>query len=140
MQRIILFHFRFSSNFYKNLNTISKYFTTTVPDNKDNQISTNTNQSKEEIPNKKLEIEFDKKKIFNKKTHYRNYFIDKKLDPPKTFEEQDTRELSDWHRKKFFDRRYVKIMDDWQKNLVEKKRRKAITKMNKEDHVIINNY
>jgi len=26
-------------------------------------------------------------------------------------------------------------MDDWQKNLVEKKRRKAITKINYENHV-----
>jgi hypothetical protein len=101
-----------------------------------NANTSNESNTPTDTPKKKIEVELDKKKIFNKKTHYRNYFIDKKLDPPKSFEEQDTRELSDWHRKKFFDRRYVRIMDDWQVNLVEKKRKKAITKMNYENHVI----
>ena len=125
------------NNLINNLNPISKYFSNTInTDNLNSGNISNESNTPTDTPKKKIEVELDKKKIFNKKTHYRNYFIDKKLDPPKSFEEQDTRELSDWHRKKFFDRRYVRIMDDWQVNLVEKKRKKAITKMNYENHVI----
>ncbi len=114
---------------------MNKLFSTAVNIEDNSDKSKNESNSQEDTQTKKFDYVPERKKIFNKKTHYRNFFIEKKLDPPKTFDEQDTRELSDWHRKKTFDRRYIKVMDDWQKNLIEKKRRKAITKMNKENHV-----
>jgi hypothetical protein len=101
--------------------------------------TSNSSTTPDKGPNqkKKIEIDLDKKKIFNKKTHYRNYFIDKKLDPPKSLEEQDERELVNWHKGLRFDKKYTRIQDDWQKNLVEKKRKKAITKLNFENYVSI---
>ena len=76
-----------------------------------------------------------KKKIFNKKTHYRNLEIDNKLNPAKTLEDQDERELTNWARKFHYDKKYFKIQDDWQKNLMKKKEKKAITKHNFENYV-----
>lgn len=76
----------------------------------------------------KFEHVVPKKKIFNKKTHYRNLDIDNQLSPAKNMEEQDERELINWQRKLIFDKKYLKIMDDWQKNLMNKKRKKALTK------------
>ena len=77
----------------------------------------------------------DKKKIFNKKTHYRNLEIDNKLNPTKTLEEQDERELTDWSKRFNYDKKYLEIQDDWQKNLMRKKKKKAITKFNFENYV-----
>jgi hypothetical protein len=135
----MIIYFKYRNTFYKNFAPFSKFFSTNInsESGSSNNLNSNTNNldNSQTNPPKKIEVTLDKKKIFNKKTHYRNYHIDRALDPPKSFEEQDKRELSDWHKKKFFDRRYLRVMDDWQINLVEKKRRKGITKINKENHV-----
>jgi hypothetical protein len=100
--------------------------------------SNNENLTPDQTGEKKpFEFSVDKKKIFNKKTHYRNLEIDNKLNPAKTQEDQDERELTNWARKFHYDKKYLKIQDDWQKNLMKKKEKKAITKHNFENYVSI---
>lgn len=76
-----------------------------------------------------------KKQIFNKKTHFRNLEVDNKLDPPKSFEEADEKELMYAEKRKLYPKEYLKINDDWQKNLMKKKKKKAKTKMLLENYV-----
>jgi hypothetical protein len=83
----------------------------------------------------KSTIKLEKKSIYNKKTHYRTLEIDNQVRPPKDLEEQDEREMLSWYKHKLFDRAYVRIMDDWQKNLATSKRKKMITKLNFENYV-----
>lgn len=82
-----------------------------------------------------LEEEKQKSKIFNKKTHYRNLKLDNKFNPPQSFQEQDEREMVDYQKKIIFDKTYLKVMNDWQLNLANKKKKKAITKTNFENYV-----
>ena len=98
-------------------------------------VEKNTNTSDVKTEEKKFEFNVEKKKIFNKKTHYRNIDIDKKLDPSATLDDQDERELTDWHKKLIFDKRYLNIQDDWQKNLIKNKKKKAFTKERFENYV-----
>jgi hypothetical protein len=128
LNRTIRFNYKYLHNsiYFK----IPKYFTTS---NNGGTIHIN----KKENSSSKYEPVIDKKKIYKKKTHYRTLSIDNKLNPTASLEEQDERELVDWHKKKLFPKNYVKIMDDWQKNLINKKRKKAITKHNFENYVII---
>ncbi len=93
--------------------------------------------SSESAAKPEFNFKVDKKKIFNKKTHFRNLEIDNELDPTKSLQEQDERELTDWHKKKLYDKKYIKIHEDWQKNLMRKKKKKAITKHNYENYVRI---
>ena len=96
----------------------------------------NEKLTQDQLQDKKpFEFSIDKKKFFNKKTHYRNLEIDNKLNPAKTLEDQDERELTNWARKFHYDKKYLKIQDDWQKNLMKKKEKKAITKHNFENYV-----
>jgi hypothetical protein len=99
--------------------------------------STSENKTVEQTDSsqKSYEPEIDKKKIFKKKVHYRNLDIENKLSPAKNIQEQDERELTDWHKKLIYDKKYMRIHEDWQKNLVKKKRKKAITKHNFENYV-----
>ncbi len=91
--------------------------------------------NKTELNPKEFNFQVDKKKIYRRKTHYRNLDIENKLDPTKDIQEQDERELTDWHRKLLFDRKYIKIQDDWQKNLIKNKKKKALTKHRFENYV-----
>jgi hypothetical protein len=102
---------------------IAKYFSTSEAVN-------------ETIQPKPFEFNPDKKKIYNRKTHYRTLAIDNKLNPAKSLEEQDERELTDWHKKLVFSKKFLKINDDWQKNLMKKKEKKALTKHNFENYVL----
>jgi hypothetical protein len=43
--------------------------------------------------------------------------------------------MVDYQKKIVFDKAYLRVMNDWQLNLAEKKKRKAITKANFENYV-----
>lgn len=79
---------------------------------------------------------FTKKGILNKRFYYKTIEMSNLEQPPKDFEEQDQREMNEYHRKRLFDPTYFKIMHDWQDNILEKKRKKQITKENFEKYVI----
>lgn len=57
------------------------------------------------------------------------------LDPSTTIKQQDDREMYDIHRTRLFDKNYLRIMNDWQLNLIKTKKKKAIIKYNFENYV-----
>lgn len=87
-----------------------------------------------------LSEEKERKKIFNKKAHYRNLKLQNRFEPAKDFEELDSREMLDYHKKIIFDKTYLKVMNDWQLNLESKRRHKAVTKKNFEEYVSNSDY
>jgi hypothetical protein len=77
----------------------------------------------------------DYKKIFKKKTFYRNFKVLDTLGEFKTFEERDNMEMLQNIRNKLYASDYLKIHDDWQKNLLRNKIRKGIIKHRFENYV-----
>jgi hypothetical protein len=119
----------FKTNF-NNFKLLFKNFTTNVENKTIDKSNDDTPQ-----PKKKFDFIPPKKQIYNKKTHYRNLEIDNMFDPPKNFEEQDEKEMTHWHQTRLYDRHYIKLNNNWQKNLAKKKRKKALTKFNFENYV-----
>jgi large subunit ribosomal protein L21 len=70
----------------------------------------------------------ERKKMFNKRTHYRNFEIDRKLYPTSDIEEQDRREMVDYYNRFVMDKSYLRIMDDWQVNMAKRRAHKLKTK------------
>ena len=77
----------------------------------------------------------DYKKIFKKKTFHKNFKVQDTLGQFKDFEERDITEMQQIMKKRLYASDYLKIHDDWQKNLLKNKIRKGIIKYNYENYV-----
>jgi hypothetical protein len=77
----------------------------------------------------------ERKKIFNKRTYHRHISLDRKYFPTDDIEEQDRRELVDYHKTIVFDKQYLNIMNDWQLNLERNRVKKAKIKQKFEEYV-----
>jgi hypothetical protein len=125
-------------NNIKHRNISTKFFTTINNDSTTNppKIDIDKRHKDDEMSEAKKKIQIDKKKIFNKKSHWRNIDIDLELDPSKDMEEQDKREYQSFYMNNMmYDKYYMKIMNDWQKNLFRNKKKKAKTKLDFENYV-----
>ena len=75
-----------------------------------------------------LSKNFTKKGILNKRFYYKTFEMANYESPPKSFAEQDQREMAEHQRKRIMDPTYFGIMHDWMDNMLEKKRKKALAK------------
>ena len=92
-------------------------------------------EQEEKSVRQKVIDNLDYKKIFKKKTFYRNFKVLDTLGEFKDFEERDRMEMVQNLRNKLYASDYLKIHDDWQKNLLRNKIRKGIIKHRFENYV-----
>ena len=91
--------------------------------------------TEEKTVREKVIDKLDYQKIFKKKSFYRNFKVLDTLGEFKDFEERDTQEMLQNMKKKLYASDYLKIHDDWQKNLLKNKIRKGIIKHKYENYV-----
>jgi len=124
----------FFRNFFKQIKTnetkinylATRKFSTTLGEKK---------EESEKTVREKVIDNLDYKKIFKKKHFYRNFKVLDTLGEFKDFEERDNMEMVQNLRNKLYASDYLKIHDDWQKNLLKNKIRKGIIKHNFENYV-----
>jgi large subunit ribosomal protein L21 len=98
---------------------------------------TEENNPEEKSVREKVIDSLDYKKIFKKKSFYRNFKVLDTLGEFKDFEERDTTEMLQNMKRKLYASDYLKIHEDWQKNLLKNKIRKGIIKHKYENYVNI---
>lgn len=78
----------------------------------------------------------DYKKIFKKKYFHRNFEVENTLGQFESHERRDQQEMAEILKKRIYSQEYLKVHNDWQKNLLKNKIRKGIIKHNFENYVI----
>ena len=116
------------SNLIRMIN--SKNFSTSLtPENQ--TANTETELSVREKVIKSL----DYKKIFKKKYFHRNFDVENTLGQFESHERRDQQEMAEVFKKRIYSQEYLKVHNDWQKNLLKNKIRKGIIKHNFENYV-----
>lgn len=140
MMNSMLLKFNLTKNFYSlaNINKQSnlirmintKNFSTSLtPENP------TTNSDNELSVREKVIKSLDYKKIFKKKCFHRNFEVENTLGQFPDHQRRDEQEIAEVLKKKLYNKEYLKVHDDWQKNLLRNKIRKGIIKHNFENYV-----
>lgn len=108
----------------------SKNFSTDVTNEK-----TPINLERELTVKEKVIKSLDYKKIFKKKIYHRNFEVENTLNQFESFQRRDEQEMAEVYKKRIYNKEYLKIHNDWQKNLLKNKIRKGIIKHNFENYV-----
>lgn len=120
----------------KNLlvNNITKAFSSEITNqNQPNQID------KEMSVREKVIANLDYKKIFNKKHFYRNFTVEDTFNRFDSYDQRDKQEMAERYKRRIYNKEYLRVHDDWQKNLLKNKIRKGIIKHNFDNYVFFNN-
>jgi hypothetical protein len=114
---------------------IKQYYNRSLLQNSIKHFTSIYTQNKKEEKKIDPKILAERKKIFNKRTYHRHISLERKYFPTDDIEEQDRRELVDYHKTIVFDKQYLNIMNDWQLNLERNRVKKAKTKQKFEEYV-----
>jgi len=77
----------------------------------------------------------DYKKIFKKKVFHRNFDVENTLNQFESYQRRDEQEMAEIYKKRIYSKDYLRVQNDWQKNLLKSKIRKGIIKYNYENYV-----